>query len=133
MVGIKDEGVLHVALIAVRVDIDTVERLLLVAEDATVVGLSALAFLVEEAETAVEDIVSGLAEPSVLKVELPGLRVIDETILVGVMFLEVVLIMSQHLRAEPFREMNVAVDVGLHTAHSVAIEVDVQRLVVLRL
>ena len=133
VVLVKDEGVLHVSLVALGVDVDAVQRLLLSVERSFVACLSALTFLVEKSQASVEDIVPGLSVPSVLEVELPCLRVIDEAILVGVVLLEVVLVVSENLRAESFREMHVGIGVGLYAAHGIAIEVYVHSLVVLRL
>ena len=133
MTGVEDEGMLHITLIAMGVEINAVERVGLMVEHAVVIGLSTLTLLVQEGEAAVEDVVARLAIPSVLQVELPRLRVVHESILVAVVLHEVVFIMSENLRAQTFREMDVAVGIGLDATHRAAIEVDMHGLLVLGL
>ncbi len=131
--GVEDEGMLHVTLVAMGVEVDAVDGISLMVEHTAVVGLTALALLVEQGQSAVEDVVARLAIPAVLQVELPRLRVVHETVVVAVVLLEVILIVAEELGAEAFGEVDIAVGVGLDATHGVAVEVDVHGLVVLGL
>ena len=128
--GIEDKGVLHIPLVAVGVEINAVDWLGLMVEHTLVVGLSALALLVQERETTVEDIVARLAIPAVLQVELPCLRVVHKSVFVAVVLLKIVLIVSEDLGAQSLDDVYVSIGIGLDAAHGVAIEVDVHILVV---
>ena len=84
MLRVEDKGMLHIAFIAVSVDVDEV-GVMGVRCWVMGVGLSALTLLLYHTETTVEQIVIAFPFPTVLQVPLAHVGLVEETIVIHVM------------------------------------------------
>ena len=127
---IEDEGMLHVALIAVCLDTNLVKMMYV---RSSMVCLSTLALLLHHADTTVEDVIVALPLPAVLQVPLAYIRLVLETVLVHVVMTELVLIVCQDLGAQLVVQMDVGISIDLQTTLRITKQVDSHALVVIGL
>lgn len=98
--GVDDEGVFHVGLIVLGLYADAVASVAVGIVDGAVGGLSAAAVFVDGRKSAVEDVTSGLPEPSVLEIVLPHVGLVEKTVVVAVMVVPAVLEVGQDFGAQ---------------------------------
>ena len=109
MVGVEDEGVLHVGFVAAGLN-TYLKRIVDVGRRVAV--LPTVALLVEHADAAVEDVNRTEVVPAVLQVYLPHVRLVEESVVVVVMVPPVVLVVPQYLGVH-LSQVDVAVGIGL--------------------
>ena len=95
--------------------------------------LSSVALFIEQCKTSMEYVMFSLPFPAVLQVQLPNVRLIQETILIHVVMSVVILIMSQNHRAKLVIEMVICICIGLQAALCIAIKIDGHSFFVVRL
>jgi hypothetical protein len=127
---IEDEGVLHIALVAVRLDTDFVEVRGEGREVRGVLRLATLTLFLDEAHAPMEDVAVALPFPAVLQVPLAYVRLVEETVTIHVMVSEVILVVGQHLCAQSVVQVDVGIGIGLQTALGIAEEVYCHALIV---
>ena len=130
VLSIEDEGVLHVAVVAVGLDAYLIQT---VGAGRSMMRLSTLTLLFHHADATVEHVVLALPFPTVLQIPLAHVGLVQKTVIVLVVVPEVVLIVSKHLGTQLVVQMYVAIGISFHTAHRVAIEVHRHALVVVGL
>ena len=119
---------LHVGLIATGLQANLVR---VVDVGCRMVGLTTIALLVQQTKSAMEDIGLSGVLPTVLKVYLTYIGLIQESIAIVVVVSPVVLVVAQYLCIH-LAQMDVTVGIGFHLALRVAIEINGGSLFILR-
>ena len=127
--GIEHDGVLHVSLVAVRLQVDGKEFRSLVMG----LGLPAVSLLINHGQSAVEDVAVTQPVPAALQVDLPHIGLVQEVVMVVVHICQVVLVVGQQIGIEARGQMQVAVGIGFDAAVTVAVQVECHALLILGL
>ena len=129
MLMIEDEGMFHITLIAVGMELDSINIITMNMFLILPTGTN----LLQSPKSTMEDVVLAFIQPTVLYIILFSAWHIIETIAIVIMVFEDILMMQQYLRCPLIRQMNVGIGVCLDSALGIAKEVYLHLLLILRL
>ena len=126
VVMVKHQRVFHIRLVTPGFEVDLKDRFTIVRR-----GLSTLAMLVEQSQSAMENVTVAEPVPTVLHIHLPHVGLVKEMVMVVVHIGQVILVVSQHIGIQARGEVDVAIGIGFDAAIGVAIEVNGHARVIL--
>ena len=129
MLMIEDEGMFHITLISVGMELDSVNFITMNVLNI----LSAGTNLLQSPKSTMEDVLVAFIHPSVLHIILFPAWHIIKAIAIVIVVLEDILMMQQYLRSPLIREMHISISVCLDSALGIAKEVHLHLLLILRL